>query len=51
MAKGKRYSVWVKVPILNTWMCIAADVSKTEANTYEKTAIWETRVKENERND
>lgn len=51
MVKSKRYSVWVKVPILNTWLMIAANVSKTEANTYEKTAMWETRVKENVRND
>ena len=51
MVKGKRYSVWVKVPILNTWLRIAPDVSKTEANTYEKTAVWETRVEENESND
>lgn len=44
--KAKRYTVKVKLPILNSWRVAAEDLTKTQADTYRETCKFEVVIEE-----
>jgi hypothetical protein len=49
--KTKRYRVWVKDPLLNTWRAIATELTKVDADRMVGQVFWDARKEEVEDDD